>query len=147
MKLEILAIFPPVLSYWQRHFPPSIIAKLLGIGYGFAMKILFSPILVLCSFPDENTARHVGTLLIERKLAACVTFATASSLYRWQGVIESATETVAQIKTSAAHFPALQGCILAHHPYEVPEIIGIPIGEISPSYRDWWLASLSENPQ
>lgn len=47
------------------------------------------------------------------------------------GKIESATETTAQIKTSAAHFPALQACILEHHPYDVPEIIGLPITEIS----------------
>jgi periplasmic divalent cation tolerance protein len=110
------------------------------------MQSSFTPLLVLCSFPDENTARQIGTLLLEKQLAACVSFCTSSSLYRWQGAIESATETIAQIKTSAAHFAALQACILSHHPYEVPEIIALPITEISPSYRDWLLASLAELP-
>lgn len=106
------------------------------------MQSSFTPLLVLCSFPDENTARQIGTLLLEKQLAACVSFATGQSIYRWQGKIESATETTAQIKTSAAHFPALQACILEHHPYDVPEIIGLPITEISPSYQEWLLASL-----
>jgi periplasmic divalent cation tolerance protein len=102
-----------------------------------------SPLLVLCSFPDEKSARQIGLLLMEKQLAACVSFSTAESIYRWQGKIESAAETTAQIKTSAGHFSALSACIAEHHPYEVPEIIGLPITEISPFYREWLLASLA----
>ena len=101
-----------------------------------------TPLLVLCSFPDENTARQIGTLLLEKQLAACVSFGSGQSMYRWQGKIESAMETIVQIKTSTALFPALQACILEHHPYGVPEIIGVPITEISASYRAWLFASL-----
>ena len=64
------------------------------------------------------------------------------SIYRWQGQIESATEVIATIKTSSAHFAELEEIIRAHHPYEVPEIIGIPIAEISPAYRAWLASEL-----
>ena len=101
-----------------------------------------TPLLVLCSFPDEGAARQIGTLLIEKQLAACVSFAVGQSIYRWQGKIESATEVHAQIKTSQSHYPALEALIRAHHPYEVPEIIGLPITEISPAYREWLINEL-----
>ncbi len=110
------------------------------------MNLSHAPLLVLCSFPDEESARRISTGLLEKQLAACVGFSTTSSLYRWQGAIESATETIARIKTTALHFPALQAYILAHHPYQVPEIIGLPINEISPAYLDWLLESLSKTP-
>ncbi|TAE92370.1 MAG: divalent-cation tolerance protein CutA [Verrucomicrobia bacterium] len=101
-----------------------------------------TPILVLCSCPDETKARQIGTLLVEKQLAACVSFAASESMYRWQGNLESATETVLTIKTSQEHFPRLRDLILAHHPYEVPEIIGHPITTISPSYLQWMQQSL-----
>ena len=107
------------------------------------MQSSFTPLLVLCSFPDENTARQIGTLLLEKQLAACVSFATGQSIYRWQGNIESTTEVHAQIKTSQSHYPALETLIRAHHPYQVPEIIALPIKEISSSYLDWMRESLS----
>jgi periplasmic divalent cation tolerance protein len=107
------------------------------------MKSSFTPLLVLCSFPDENTARQIGTLLLEKQLAACMSFAIGQSMYRWQGSIESATEVLVQIKTSQSHYPALETLIRAHHPYQVPEIIALPITEISSSYLDWMKESLS----
>lgn len=102
----------------------------------------FTPLLVLCSFPDENTARQIGTLLLEKQLAACVSFATGQSIYRWQGNIESATEIHAQIKTSQSHYPALEALIREQHPYQVPEIIALPLAEVSSSYREWMKAEL-----
>jgi periplasmic divalent cation tolerance protein len=107
------------------------------------MQSSFTPLLVLCSFPGENKARQIGTLLLEKQLAACVSFAMGQSIYRWQGKIESATEVHAQIKTSQAHYPALEALIREHHPYEVPEIIALPIVEVSSSYLDWMKESLS----
>lgn len=102
-----------------------------------------SPLLVFCSFPDEKSAREIGKILIEKRLAACMSFSSAQSMYRWRGEIESVAETTALIKTSSGLFPALSACIVEHHPYEVPEIMGLPISEISPAYREWLLASLA----
>ena len=102
-----------------------------------------TPLFVICSFPDESVARQIGTLLLEKQLAACVSFGGyAESMYRWKGEIESAPEVIATIKTSSAHFARLEETIRAHHPYEVPEIVGIPVTEISPAYQDWLLSEL-----
>ena len=106
-----------------------------------------SPLLVMCSFPDETVARQIGTLLLEMQLAACVSFVDqAQSLYRWKGQIESDREVLASIKTSTAHFARLEETIRLHHPYEVPEVIGIPIVEISPTYHAWLMAELAQTP-
>ncbi len=120
-----------------------MIAKCLRARYVSVMESSFAPLLVLCSFPDENEARQIGTLLLEKQLAACVTFVATQSLYHWQGKIESASEVQAHIKTSGSHYPALEALIREHHSYQVPEIIGLPIGEISSLYRDWMCTGLS----
>jgi periplasmic divalent cation tolerance protein len=105
-----------------------------------------SPLLVLCSFPDATVARQIGTLLLEMQLAACISFQEgAQSLYRWKGQIESDEEVIASIKTSSVHIKRLAETIRQHHPYEVPEIIGLPITEISPAYGDWLLGELLDN--
>jgi periplasmic divalent cation tolerance protein len=109
------------------------------------MNIQPAPLVVFCSFPDQTVARQIGTLLLEKQLAACVSFIEQTqSIYRWQGQIESATEVLATIKTSSVHFDLLEKTIRQHHPYEVPEIIGIPIIEISPAYRKWLNAELCD---
>ncbi len=109
------------------------------------MNIQPAPLLVFCSFPDQTVARQIGTLLLEKQLAACVSFIDQTqSIYRWQGQIESESEVLATIKTSIAHFDLLEKTIRQHHPYEVPEIIGIPIVEISPAYRQWLNAELCD---
>jgi len=120
-----------------------VIAKCLRARYVAVMESSFAPLLVLCSFPDENEARQIGTLLIEKQLAACVTFVASQSLYLWQGKIESATEVQAHIKTSCSQYPALEALIREHHSYQVPEIIGLPIVEISSLYRDWMSSGLA----
>lgn len=101
-----------------------------------------NPLLVLCSFPDVIQARQIGTLLLEKQLAACVSFSSVESMYLWQGKQENAAEVLLTIKTSAERFPALRELIASRHPYEVPEIIGIPISAIAPSYLQWMQQSL-----
>lgn len=96
-----------------------------------------TPLLVLCSFPDEGMARQIGTLLLEKQLAACISYHHSHSLYRWQGAIEQAEEVMAMIKTSRQHFAELRDEIIRHHPYEVPEIIGMVMNDVAPSYATW----------
>lgn len=100
--------------------------------------------MIISSFPDADSARQIGTLLLEKQLAACVTLLPAArSMYRWQGKIEQSEETIAHIKSSRTHFSQVERCIAQHHPYEVPEIIALPITEIADSYRNWMIASLA----
>ncbi|WP_415032915.1 divalent-cation tolerance protein CutA, partial [Azonexus sp.] len=94
--------------------------------------------LVLTNCPDTETARGIARALLTERLAACVSLLVpAVSLYRWQGALEEATEIPLLIKTRSAHYPAVQARIAQLHPYEVPEIIALPITHGLPAYLDW----------
>ncbi len=94
--------------------------------------------LVLCTCPDPDTARDLANTLVSRRLAACVNILPGlTSVYGWQGQVETATELLLLIKTQADRYAALESCIRQHHPYEVPEIVALPIGRGSQDYLDW----------
>ena len=95
-------------------------------------------LIVLTSLPDAVSAQKLATLLIERRLAACVNIlAPCQSVYRWQEKIEQATEIPLLIKTTANAYTALEACIRKQHPYELPEIIAVPIDCGLPEYLGW----------
>ena len=72
------------------------------------------------------------------QLAACVNLVPGvESIYRWQGAIETAAETLAIFKTTAAAFPAFEKALTEMHPYEVPEIIALTPAQVVGPYRDW----------
>lgn len=97
--------------------------------------------LVLTNCPDADTAQRIARQLVADKLAACVNvLAPATSIYRWQGEIESATEIPLLIKSTTASYPALESALRALHPYSVPEIIALPITRGLPAYLDWLAA-------
>jgi periplasmic divalent cation tolerance protein len=100
-------------------------------------------LLVLCTFPDSEQARQIGTLLVERQLAACMNLIpSVESIYQWQGRVESASETLAIFKTSAREYPALRDELTEMHPYEVPEIIAMSPENVAEPYRQWVLSSV-----
>jgi len=102
--------------------------------------------LVLCSFPDIDSARQIGTLLVERQLAACVNLLPgAESIYHWQGKVESAPEVLALFKTTEALWPEFEQALAQAHPYKVPEIIAIQPDAVAGPYRVWLLESLRQN--
>ena len=93
---------------------------------------------VLCTFPDLPEARHIGTLLIEKQLAACVNLIPAvESIFRWEGKISTESEVLAVFKTVAARLGELEEELLARHPYEVPELLALPAGAGSEAYLKW----------
>ena len=95
-------------------------------------------LLVLSNFPDKETAKTAATALVEEQLAACVNLIPeVTSIYKWKGTVECANEITALIKTTEATFPALQQRLLALHPYEVPEIIAVPVEAGLESYLHW----------
>ena len=97
-----------------------------------------SSLLVLTNLPDAASARALAALLVEERLAACVNIlAPCRSVYRWQGRIADAEEVPLLIKTSAARYAALEAAIRNHHPYELPEIIAVPIELGLPEYLAW----------
>ncbi|NEX61484.1 divalent-cation tolerance protein CutA [Noviherbaspirillum galbum] len=93
---------------------------------------------VVTNVPDQATAQRIARHLVEQKLAACVNILPAvHSLYRWDGELEEATEIPLLIKTSAARYDELQAAIQALHPYEVPELIAMPVTAGLPAYLGW----------
>jgi periplasmic divalent cation tolerance protein len=95
-------------------------------------------LLLLCTCPTREAASAIATALIEERLAACVNqLPGVKSLYRWEGRVEDDDELMLLIKTTASQYPAVEAMIRSLHPYEVPEIIGIPLTIGSDAYFDW----------
>jgi periplasmic divalent cation tolerance protein len=95
-------------------------------------------LLVLSNLPDRASADRVAQALVERRLAACVNIlAPCRSVYRWQGAVESAEEHPLLIKTTADRYPAVEEAIRGLHPYELPEIVAVPLSAGLPGYLQW----------
>ena len=95
-------------------------------------------LLILTNLPDEASAHMLATALVTERLAACVNvLAPCRSVYRWQGKVEHAQEVPLLIKTTAERYKALEAAIRARHPYELPEIIAVPIAHGLPEYLTW----------
>ena len=95
-------------------------------------------LLVLTNLPDRETAERLAGALIEKRVAACVNIlAPCSSVYRWKGAVQRDEEHPVLIKTTAERYQALEAAIRAAHPYELPEIIAVPIERGLPAYLDW----------
>ena len=95
-------------------------------------------LLVLTNLPDAAHAQALAAALVEARLAACVNIlAPCTSVYRWNGATETATEVPLLIKTTPARYTALEAAIRARHPYELPEIVSVPVTQGLPAYLDW----------
>lgn len=104
------------------------------------------PLLVLTTLPDASIAESIAAMLISDRLAACVSIgAPIRSLYHWQGKTETATEIPLTIKTSGDAYPALEAAIRALHPYDLPEIIAVPITVGLAPYLDWIATSCNRS--
>lgn len=94
--------------------------------------------IVLTTFPADRDLATFARTLVEERLAACVNvLPPMSSTYRWQGAIETADEHQLVIKTTAGRIEALERRIAELHPYDVPEILAIPVGRASAAYGAW----------
>ena len=95
-------------------------------------------IIILTTTPGTKTAKLIAQLLIRKKLAACVSLSGGfASVYRWKGAVETANETLVLIKSVKKNFNKIKQAIKDIHPYELPEIIGIPITIGSHEYLSW----------
>ena len=95
-------------------------------------------ILVFSNAPDMMLAKRIAHVLLEEGLAACVNLgAPVLSMYRWEGQIEGAEEVPMTIKSTRAVQDALVDAIVRLHPYEVPEVVVVPVDGGLPAYLDW----------
>ncbi len=100
-------------------------------------------VLTTVSSPEE--ADQLARALVEARLAACATLLPpVQSIYRWQGAVETATETLLLLKTAAEQLPALEARLHALHSYQTPEFLVLRVEAGSPGYLDWLAASLRE---
>ena len=98
-----------------------------------------TPILILVTVPDVETGKAIARSLVEKELAACGNLVPGvTSIYRWQGKIEEASEQLLILKSSREHWDALQAEIQKLHPYDCPEIVAVTPDAISPAYAAWW---------
>lgn len=103
-------------------------------------------LVVYCTCPDQSTAEALAGELVIDRLAACVNIAPINSVYCWQGTQEQDAEILLIIKTQQARFAALEQRICERHPYEVPEIIAMPIVAGSAAYLHWIDENVGEQP-
>ena len=100
-------------------------------------------IVVLVTCPSRAVARRLATVLIHERVAACVNVVPGiESVFWWQGRVDRSRELLLLIKTTLRRFEPLRRAILAHHPYDVPEIIALPIAAGHPPYVRWVVESV-----
>ncbi len=103
-------------------------------------------VVVLVTCPTRAVARRIARELVIRRLAACVNVVGAvESTFSWKGKIERCQESLLMIKTTAASFQALRRAILALHPYEVPEVIALPVIAGHQTYLRWVASSVASS--
>jgi periplasmic divalent cation tolerance protein len=103
-------------------------------------------ILVLCTCPDESVAIDIARILVKEGLAACVNrLPGVASIYQWQGRVCEGFEQLLMIKTTPTRYEALELRLKALHPYEIPEIIAVPIVTGSSQYVAWLVAATDAN--
>jgi periplasmic divalent cation tolerance protein len=103
-------------------------------------------LIVMTTMPDMASAEQLADNLIENSLAACVNILPAmQSIYRWQGKRQQGTEHQLMIKTCADRYKEIEKFIKKHHPYELPEIIGLPIQHGLTDYLSWITENCEKN--
>lgn len=94
--------------------------------------------LILCTCPNHETAQSLAHLLVENRLAACVNIVPSiTSVYAWQGQIETAQEQLLLIKANQSAYQAIETLLKEQHPYELPEIIAVAIERGLVDYLNW----------
>ncbi len=95
-------------------------------------------LVVLTTVPDAATAERLAARLVADRLAACVNvLAPVRSVYRWKGTVETAAEVPLLVKTTRERYAALEDALRALHPYELPEIVALPVAAGLEAYLAW----------
>ncbi|MGI0023662.1 MAG: divalent cation tolerance protein CutA [Nitrososphaera sp.] len=109
------------------------------------MAQLHHGVIVMSTFPDEQSITQVAYSAVAGKLCACVNFAEIRSIYSWKDRLEDQKEFIALFKTTKKSAGRLKAEIARLHPYEVPEIVELNMSDVSKSYLAWLVAASSAN--
>ncbi len=102
-----------------------------------------SLLVVLVTFPSEESVRQIGTALVEKQLIACINYVPKiGSIYQWEGKVCDEQETLGIMKTTSSRYAKLEAEIQLLHPYDVPEIIALDSKKVSDSYLQWVIQSV-----
>jgi periplasmic divalent cation tolerance protein len=94
--------------------------------------------LVLTTLPSAEAAAELAKAVVGEKLAACANLLPAvRSIYRWQGRVQDESEVLVLFKTRQEHFERLKARLLELHPYEIPEVLAVPVEQGYQAYLDW----------
>lgn len=103
-----------------------------------AMTATPAALVVYCTCPDRDTAQRLAEAAVQGGLAACVNLLPGVvSVYTWNGALERAREVLLMAKTTRAAYPALEALWRGEHPYELPEVIAVPVSSGSEPYLQW----------
>lgn len=101
--------------------------------------------LAFCTCPDTDSAQQLADALVGERLAACVNILPGvRSTYRWEGAVERADEVLLIIKTTGERLPALAARLPQLHPYDIPELLALPVAAGLPAYLHWVAAESRE---
>jgi periplasmic divalent cation tolerance protein len=104
-----------------------------------------NPILVTTSFEERQQAEKLAAILLQERLIACGQISgPVTSFYWWKGAFTTSVEFILSMKTTAAHYERLEKTIQSNHPYDVPEIVAVPITNLSDDYWAWMQQELQE---
>jgi len=102
-------------------------------------------LVLIANFPDRPSAEAFARALLEERLAACVNLlGPCTSMYRWKGQVETAEEIPVLIKTRESLYAAVERALCRLHPYEVPELLALPVTAGLPAYLQWIAAETGE---
>ncbi|MCP5140889.1 MAG: divalent-cation tolerance protein CutA [Chromatiales bacterium] len=105
------------------------------------------PLIVYCTCPNHETARRIAALAVDAGVAACVNVLPGiTSFYRWKGKLQQDEETLLLIKTRQTVYPKLEALVQQHHPYELPELVAVPITVGLPGYLAWIVQATGAQP-
>lgn len=101
--------------------------------------------IALVTCPDEPTAQAISSKLVEQRLAACVNIVPQiTSIYRWEGKLETSRESLLVIKTTADRVATLEAAVLELHPYDTPEFVLLSADQVNTKYAAWVRDSVRE---
>ena len=102
-----------------------------------------SGIILLSTYPDEQTAVKEAKKIVKSKLAACVSLTRIRSFYWWEDKIEDSNEYLAIFKSVRGNAKELREAIAKSHPYKVPEIVELKVNHVNKGYLDWMVQSVA----